>query len=358
MSDLLSQPGIFCHSAQRKPAMRESDSVAVYFLNAMLHALRTRPEVRDAHLIAVGIEPALLDTPNARVPAQAFARLWLELIHALDDEFFQLDSHGMPLGSFALICRGLIQEPNLEKALRQCLSNFGLFLRDLQGAFAVRGGRAVISVHSTIKDPLTRAYAEETYLVLIVSLLCWLAGRRIAIERTELAVARPPQEDDTLLWGPDLRLGSGRTEAEFDSSVLRLPVVQDLSALKTFLRTAPQGLVIRFRNHNGLLAEVYRHLRARHYGQWPTLAEMAERQGVSASTLRRQLDREGRSYQQIKDEVRRAMAFERLREGVLSIAEIAEQTGFQEPSAFHRAFKKWTGHSPGRYRAQLGSPAR
>lgn len=333
--------------------MRDSDSVAVYFLNAMLHALRDKPELRDAHLRAVGIDPGVLGQAQARVPAKAFAQLWLALIQRLDDEFFCLDSHGMPLGSFALICRGLIQEPNLEKALRQCMGNFGLFLRDLRGSLTVRAGRATISVHSSIADPLTRVYAEETYLVLVVGLLCWLAGRRLAIDRTELAVARPAQEDDLLLWGPDLRLGSGRTEVEFDSAYLRLPVVQDLGSLKTFLRSAPQGLVIRFRNQNGLVAQVYRHLRARRYGQWPTLAALAVQQGVSASTFRRQLEREGRSYQQIKDEVRRAMAFERLREGALSIAEIAEQAGFQEPSAFHRAFKKWTGQSPGSYRALL-----
>ncbi|WP_313201311.1 AraC family transcriptional regulator [Pseudomonas sp.] len=333
--------------------MRDSDSVAVYFLNAMLHALRDQPDVLQARLRGVGIDPAVLGQPQARVPAKAFAGLWLEMIELLDDEFFRLDSHGMPLGSFALICRGLIQEPNLEKALRQCMSSFALFLRDLRGNLTLRGGRAVISVQSTIADPLTRVYAEETYLVLVIGLLCWLAGRRIAIDRTELAVARPAQDDDPLLWGPDLRLGSGRTEVEFDSAWLRLPVVQDLAGLKTFLRSAPQGLVIRFRNQNGLVAEVYRHLRARRYGQWPTLAAMAEQQGVSASTFRRQLEREGRSYQQIKDEVRRAMAFERLREGTLSIAEVAEQAGFQEPSAFHRAFKKWTGQSPGSYRAKL-----
>ena len=333
--------------------MRDSDSVAVYFLNAMLHALRDQPDVLQARLRGVGIDPDVLGQPQARVPAKAFAGLWLEMIELLDDEFFRLDSHGMPLGSFALICRGLIQEPNLEKALRQCMSSFALFLRDLRGNLTLRGGRAVISVQSTIADPLTRVYAEETYLVLVIGLLCWLAGRRIAIDRTELAVARPAQDDDPLLWGPDLRLGSGRTEVEFDSAWLRLPVVQDLAGLKTFLRSAPQGLVIRFRNQNGLVAEVYRHLRARRYGQWPTLAAMAEQQGVSASTFRRQLEREGRSYQQIKDEVRRAMAFERLREGTLSIAEVAEQAGFQEPSAFHRAFKKWTGQSPGSYRAKL-----
>ncbi|MFF7062762.1 AraC family transcriptional regulator ligand-binding domain-containing protein [Pseudomonas sp. NPDC008258] len=333
--------------------MRDSDSVAVYFLNAMLHALRDSPAERDAQLRAVGIDPRLLEQPQARVPAKAFAELWLAMIQRLSDEFFRLDSHGMPLGSFALICRGLILEPNLEKALRQCMAGFGLFLRDLRGSLTVRGGRALISVQSSIADPLTRVYAEETYLVLMIGMLCWLAGRRIAIDRTELAVARPAQEDDLLLWGPDLRLGSGRTEVEFDSDYLRLPVVQDVVALKTFLRSAPQGLVIRFRNQNGLVAEVYRHLRTRCYGQWPTLTALAQQQGISASTFRRQLEREGRSYQQIKDEVRRAMAFERLREGVLSIAEIAEQAGFQEPSAFHRAFKKWTGHSPGSYRARL-----
>ncbi len=124
--------------------------------------------------------------------------------------------------------------------MRQCLGGFGLFLRDLRGSLTVRAGRALISVQSNIADPLTRVYAEETYLVLMIGMLCWLAGRRIAIDRTELAVSRPAQDDDLLLWGPDLRLGSGRTEVEFDSAYLRLPVVQDLATLKTFLRSAPQ----------------------------------------------------------------------------------------------------------------------
>ncbi|MDD0974128.1 AraC family transcriptional regulator [Pseudomonas fontis] len=333
--------------------MRDNDSVAIYFVHTMLHGLRHQPERAHALLRQAGIDPALMGQAGARVPAKAFARLWLILIEALNDEFFNLDSHGMPLGSFALICRGLIQEPNLEKALRQCLGNFGLFLRDLRGSLTVRGQRAVISLQSQIDDPLARVYAEETLLVLVVSLLCWLGGRRIAIDRTELRDARPPLEDDALLWGPNLQVGSGRTEVEFAADYLRLPVVQDLGGLKTFLRSAPQWLVVRYRNQNGLAARVYRHLRGRLYGQWPTLLAMAEREGLSPSSFRRQLEREGCSFQQIKDEVRRAMAFECLRGTELSVAQIAEQTGFQEPSAFHRAFKKWTGESPGSYRLRL-----
>lgn len=337
--------------------MRENDSVAVYFVHIMLHTLREQPQRSAALLVQAGIDPAVMTDPDARVPATAFARLWLLLIEDLGDEFFNLDSHGMPLGSFALICRGLIQEPTLEKALRQCLGNFGLFLRDVRGRLVVRGQRAVVSLTSNFDDAQTRVYAEETFLVLVISLLCWLGGRRIAIDRTELRDARPVLDDDALLWGPNLQLGSGRTEVEFSADYLRLPVVQDLGALKTFLRSAPQWLVVRYRNQNGLAARVYRHLRGRPYGQWPTLLGMAGAEGMSPSSFRRQLEREGCSFQQIKDEVRRALAFECLRDGVLSVAQIAEQTGFQEPSAFHRAFKKWTGESPGSYRARVAAQA-
>ncbi|MDD2058012.1 AraC family transcriptional regulator [Pseudomonas sp. GD03860] len=338
--------------------MRENDTVAVYFVHSMLHSLRDQPQRAEALLREAGIDPGLLDSPASRVHASAFARLWLLLIQDLNDEFFNLDSHGMPVGSFALICRGLIQEPNLGKALRQCLGNFGLFLRDMRSSLTIKGGRALISLRSQIDDPVTRVYAEETFLALVISLLCWLGGQRLVIDRTALTDQRPKQDDDPLLWGPNLQLGAGATEIEFAADYLRLPVVQDLAGLKTFLRSAPQWLVIRYRNQNGQVAQVYRYLREREHGQWPTLVAMAKRQGLSASSFRRMLEREGRSFQQIKDEVRRAMAFECLRETDLSIAEIAERTGFQEPSAFHRAFKKWTGESPGGYRLRMAASRR
>ncbi|NBA98635.1 AraC family transcriptional regulator [Pseudomonas sp. R5(2019)] len=332
--------------------MRENDSVAAYFVQTMLYRLRDQPAEVARVLAQAGIAPTAMVDHASRVSASAFARLWLILINELEDEFFKLDSHGMPLGSFALICRGLIQEPTLGKALRQCLGNFALFLRDMRGTLSVRGQRAVISVQSQQVDAQARSYAEETFLVLIISLLCWLGGRRIPIDRTELRDPRPPLDDDPFLWGPNRVLGAGRTEIEFAAEYLQLPVVQDLAALKTFLRSAPQWLVIRFRNQSGVANQVYRRLRSSPYGEWPTLPAIAGQMGLSASTFRRQLEREGRSFQAIKDEVRRAMAFERLRETSLSIAEIAEQAGFQEPSAFHRAFKKWTGESPGSYRAR------
>jgi AraC-like DNA-binding protein len=333
--------------------MREKDSVSVYFVHAMLHGLREQPARRAQVLERAGIDPDVLAEPEARVPGRAFAALWLLLITELDDEFFNLDSHGMPKGSFALICRGLILEPDLAKAMRLCLSGFGLFLRDIRGSLQIRGQRALISLDYRNPEQGARAFAEETFLVLMISILCWLGGRRIVIDRMDFHHQRPALDDDPLLWGPNLNFGAERTEIEFASSYLSLPVVQDFAALKTFLRSAPQWLMIRYRNPHGLVSQVHRSLRNSRYGQWPTLLALAAELRLTPTTFRRQLERAGCSYQQIKDEVRRGMAFERLRDTPLSIAEIAEQTGFQEPSAFHRAFKKWTGESPGSYRLRV-----
>lgn len=330
--------------------MREKDSVSIYFVQLVVHALRDQPSRLQSVLEGAGIDIALLNDPDARIPASAFAALWLIQIRELEDEFFALDSHGMPLGSFALICRGLIQEPNLEKALRQCMANFALFLHDFRGSLVVRGQRAIIAVENHASEPLKRRFGEETFLLLMISLLCWLGGRRITIDRAQFRHTRERLSDDSLLWGFNLSFGETRTDVEFSSHYLRLPVVQSLSSLKSFLRTAPQWLVIRFRNQRGLAAQVYQRLRSSHSAHWPTLLEMAVELKLSPTTFRRRLEREGCAFQGIKDEVRRGIAQQKLRETDMSVVEIAALAGFQEPSAFHRAFKKWTGQSPGGYR--------
>ena len=85
---------------------------------------------------------------------------------------------------------------------------------------------------------------------------------------------------------------------------------------------------------------------------WPDLEAVARHLHVSPQTLRRHLREEGTSFQALKDELRRDIAIYHLGRADLSLQAIAEQLGFSEPSAFHRAFKKWTGLTPGAYRAQ------
>ncbi|WP_430292839.1 AraC family transcriptional regulator [Pseudomonas sp. B1-22] len=335
--------------------MREKDSVSRYFVEAALHGLGNDPERVQAVLTRAGVDLDALRDTDARLDAATFARLWRAIADELDDEFLGLDSHGMPNGSFAMLSRGLIQAVDIGQAIRRCLSGLGLFLRDIRGTLCVRGDHAVITLNSQQSDPSIRSVAEETFLTVVLGLVCWLAGRRVPIERAQFGHPRPAHGDDHLFWGPNLTYGTLPTEIEFASSFLSLPIVQNQTTLREFLRTSPHWLIIRFSNREGLGNEIYRQLKHCCYQQWPTLAEMAGERGMSIASFRRQLQREGFSFQQLKDEVRRNIAFECLRTPGLSIAEIAERAGFQEASAFHRAFRQWTGESPGQYRAKWHS---
>lgn len=81
------------------------------------------------------------------------------------------------------------------------------------------------------------------------------------------------------------------------------------------------------------------------------MAEVARQLGRHPRTLRRELQRDGTAFGTIKDEVRHAAAREMLRLGDLSIADISATLDYASPSAFVHAFRRWTGMSPGRWRA-------
>ena len=333
--------------------MKEKHSISTYFVHALLWRFREQPERMAQLLQMAGFEERSPAHLGERIAPRLLANLWLAVIRELDDEFFGFDSHGMPIGSFALICRGLIQAPTLGKALQSGVEYFELFLRDLRSEVQVRGKRAVLVLRYRGADEYLRALVSETFLLLIVGLLCWLGGRRIPISHARFAFDRPGHGDANLLWGAQVEYNCAQTEIEFEREYLRLPVVQDRKSLYGFLRDAPQSVFIRFRNREGFSARVQQRLRNCGYDQWPTLERIADEFAVNIASLRRGLKREGFSYQQIKDEVRRTVAFELLQGSTRSITEIALEVGFREPSAFHRAFKQWTGESPGSFRLRM-----
>jgi len=76
---------------------------------------------------------------------------------------------------------------------------------------------------------------------------------------------------------------------------------------------------------------------------------VANRLYRSTSTLQRQLTSEGTNYRDILESTRRNLAEHYLRDGDYSQAEIAFMIGFSDQSNFARAFKRWTGMSPGQF---------
>ena len=87
----------------------------------------------------------------------------------------------------------------------------------------------------------------------------------------------------------------------------------------------------------------------------PSLAKAARAMHMSPRTLQRRLARHGLSWQQWLDRSREQLAQQYLGDTSLTLADIALLLGFSEQSAFNRAYRRWTGRSPGRDRRRLAT---
>ena len=85
-------------------------------------------------------------------------------------------------------------------------------------------------------------------------------------------------------------------------------------------------------------------------GPFPSLEKVAQEFNVSSRTLRRRLANGATTFQSITDQVRQDLAVNYLTSTKLSVGEIAFFLGYNDPSNFGRAFKKWLGVSPATYR--------
>jgi AraC-like DNA-binding protein len=85
-------------------------------------------------------------------------------------------------------------------------------------------------------------------------------------------------------------------------------------------------------------------------GGFRSLPEVADAMGMSPRTLRRKLTAAGTSLSSLLDQERRDRALLLLRTSTLSLAEVAEQVGYANVQNFERAFQRWTGTTPARYR--------
>ena len=335
----------------------DKDTVSIYFVGAAIARLPAAGRRRV--LRAAGVPAQLLGNAQARVPATAFAALWREVAAELDDEFFGLDRRRMKVGSFALLCHALLDCDGVEHALRRALRGMRLFLDDVAGELCVSGAHAELVVDNRIAHPAARRFADETFLTLMHGLLCWLAGARVAVEAVAFAGARPAHAREyTRMFGGTLSFGAPAASIRFASAALARPLRQDRDALRRFLDAAPQSVFLKYRNDDSWTLRLRRRLRAAlDQPHWPGLQQLAAELGASATTLRRRLDAEGNSFQDIKDQLRNDLAIELLCHTALSVDAIGARLGFHDASAFHRAFRRWNGLQPGEYRLRACPPA-
>jgi AraC-like DNA-binding protein len=267
----------------------------------------------------------------------------------MNDEFFGMDSHPMRRGSYQLLSKMLLQAETLEKAVQDMLKFLNFILDDLQAELQLEQDKAFLVLHD--QGPVKRMFSYATYLMLVHGLICWLSGQRVILDKIELRCMQPLDDQDyRVRFCEKIYYGASQNRIEFSRHYLEIKIKKDKNAWYDFLKHTPQNLLVRYKNPDSLSFSIRKYLSKLIPAEWPELTDIAARFNLSETTMHRRLKYEGVSYQQLKNDIRRDIAIEYLTHTDLSLQDISEQLDFHDASAFHRAFKKWTGVSPGTYR--------
>ncbi|MCG8393443.1 MAG: AraC family transcriptional regulator [Pseudomonadales bacterium] len=342
------------------PAWTRQPTQSVTYPKAFVEAAVAAGASQELVLRTAGIATTELDDPAGRVSLQAVMRIAASVLeHTGDDNLGFASGQRMPLTAHGSLGYALM-----------CADTPRHAIRILEKYWHLRGRGALFAVDEQTRRvflelvPEVDAPARVQQLLFSSMLTSMFRGIEFLLPQAPITVEFWLQHDTSATFDPGIpslpavRFGMPRVGMALDG---------DLAILDTPLQTAnPEALrtaLAQCERESVLIAagsDVLRRVRtALVPGREGYLSPegLANALHMTPRTLRRRLQEQGYSYQQLLEEARRRDSAQLLRDPELEIRRIGEMLGYLNPANFTRAFKRWTGLSPREWRRQLGNEA-
>ncbi len=151
-------------------------------------------------------------------------------------------------------------------------------------------------------------------------------------------------------YGGEVQFGGTACSMAFGLDLLSTPLLEPEPSLVEALDEKAHNLLSSLSRQGEIDETLYQAtMHAINIGN-PSADAVAEQLNCSRRTLLRRLSRHGKTFQLVRDECRLELARSYLSDPQLRMADIAGLLGYTEQAAFSRAFKRWTGQTPGQFR--------
>ncbi len=346
------------HARKREPPMKneldpKQPVVPVAYPRLILEVLAERGFATREVLAGTDIAADTLEKPEARLsPAQMghiVANAWyLAKDPALGYEIglrTRLTSHGF-LGYAVMSC------PTLREAIR--LGEKFVRLRTVLVAFRLfeDGDQAVVEVNENYPTGIMRHFLMESLLVSLARAGTFITGAPWESGEIWFDFPEPSYYSSYKDRLPVMRFNRGANQLRFPRELLERPLIMaDPVAAKLAVAQCERELALL-----GEADDIPMRVRAvlsHGAGGYPDLEAVASKLFISSRTLKRRLQQHGQTFQQLLDDVRRRDAIRLLENPGMTLEQIAHRLGYADPANFTRAFRKWTGEPPSRYREGL-----
>jgi len=214
----------------------------------------------------------------------------------------------------------------------------------------VDGDRALL-LHRDSSTAVSHPEAIEFAVAAVAVIARRMTGKALVpIEARFIHDAPADVAHHVRVFGAPVRFRQLQNGLVFPAELLHLEIASRDARLCALLERQAEQLLAALPEAGHYTRRVQELLAEELRGGSPTAARIAKRLAMHPKTLGRRLRLEGTSLQQLLDSVRRGLAERYLIASDTSVSEVAFLLGFADPTAFHKAFKRWTGITPHAFR--------
>lgn len=328
-------------------------TVSIHFARAYLERGRMLGLDCAALMEYAALTPALLEDDLSRLAPYQLARLLHKVMVDSDDEFMGLAAERARFGIFTLLAERLIHCTTL----RQALEETRRFYRLVTGSvlFEIDETADVTRLTLSMTQPDLDPDFVMTELLMLIwhRFPSWLISEVIPLNGVHMAMPEPRHRAEyPLLFPCPAWFNQSENCLIWPTYMMERPIQRTDEQLRRYLAKVPLVWFRKLQFAEQLTERVTHILKHSDDLQRISVEDVAAQLHMTSRTLRRKLTVEGTQFQSLKDNVRRERAIYWLSQNS-SIKEAAAKTGYTETASFVRAFKNWTGLSPGQYKRQL-----
>jgi AraC-like DNA-binding protein len=329
-------------------------SVSLNVMRALAVYLRDRGISTDVFLREAGLNRELLEQPNAPPNHHDASRAVRAAYELTGDQALGLHL-GLNASTHMLSVSGqlLMTCPTIRAALGEMERYSPLLLPATEVKLREQGEHASL-VFDAPPSLSSSRFASELTLTFVLRVGRMFVPSYCAPIEVRVRHDRPAYaEEYEAAFGCPTRFSADHDEVVFSAHWLDVPQPFADEPLRMLMRQRADDLLLALQLRESVGARVRSALRQADLSTIDADG-VARRVGMNPRTLRVRLREEGMALSSIVDELRLEIASRELLRADTPIKQIAERVGFSEVSAFHRAFKRWTGVTPAKYRARGG----
>jgi AraC-like DNA-binding protein len=333
-------------------------TVSIFLVRAVLEAAERSGATRAELRARIPFDWQCLEQPDARLEFEQFEQVLSVAVAVTGDEALGLHvAEHMPEGAVDLLAHLAAHAPTMREAVEIASRFAGLAMDGVLVTVREEGQAFVVRYAFPRSTPLSDRLLAEFMMGGVVRLARSFTGPSAVPLLARFEHDRPSYHREyTRIFGDHQRFGQRVTSIAFDREIADRPQMHQHPELYDLLRAEAQRRLDRMTTGVRPGTRLRQYLLAMPPSRIPEISTAARDLGMSERSLRRRLAADGTSYRDVVRFALEASAGRMLRDPARSIKDTAVALGFADAAAFHRAFKRWTGMTPGEYRRPRGSP--